>query len=128
MTDFLQHYKTQKQLSTDSQIILMDRKGQLKASCNALFSTEGLLNASILQWSPFLESIFANLLQIDKPFEFNCVESNIEYLTGFFDYHFQPIEIEGKPYILWVITDKTSIYSRQQEQQQRHHNRILREE
>lgn len=130
MTDFLQHYKIQKKLSTDSQILLMDHKGQFKASCNALFPTDHLKNTSLLDWSPFLESIFSNIQQIkaNKPFEIKCIQSNIRGLSGFYDYHFQMIKVNGNNLILWQITDKTSFYKALQKKQQIENDRHLKNE
>ena len=108
-----------------SQMILLDRKGEIVESCDTLLDTTQLSTRSAVELSPLVESIFDYLLDLtsDEPeVAFSKVESPLEQLNGFYDFTFTSISLNGDKYILWQIYDHTSLYTELQRNQQRMHD------
>ncbi|MGB0861472.1 MAG: hypothetical protein ACPG19_14085 [Saprospiraceae bacterium] len=108
-----------------SQMILLNRKGEIVESCNTLLDTTQLPTSSVVELSPLVESIFDYLLDLtsDEPeVAFSKVESPLPQLDGFYDFTFTSISLNGYKYILWQIYDHTSLYTELQKNQQRMHD------
>jgi hypothetical protein len=108
-----------------SQMILLDKKGNIVESCDTLFNTSELPSRSAIELSPLVESIFDYLLELtsDEPeVSFSKVQSPLAQLSGFYDFTFAPVSLNGIKYILWRIYDHTSLYTELQRNQQRMHD------
>ena len=114
----------QKYLNKLVQYSLLDEKGYVVESCDALFSTTKLQKKSVTDWLPFLESIFPlliNLKELDAEIYFSRVESpHPKLLKGYYDFSFKKINVEDKMRIQWVIFDHTCLYSDFKKMQQQH--------
>jgi len=91
---------------------------------DSLFTTVNLKNKSVLEWSPFVESIFGYLISLKAgtpEILFSRVEQPNEHLRGFYDFTFAPLNIKNKKYILWTIYDYTGLYRELQINQQKRH-------
>ena len=107
-----------------NQMLLLDENAYIVESCDSLFSTTNLRNRSVLEWSPFVESIFGYLISLKAgtpEILFSRVEQPNENLRGFYDFTFASLDIENKKYILWTIYDYTSLYRELQINQQKRH-------
>ena len=107
-----------------NQMLLLDEGACIVESCDSLFSTSQLKKEPVLNWSPFVESIFSYLISLKAgtpEILFSRVEHPNENLKGFYDFTFAPLKIKGKKYILWTIYDYTSLYTELQINQQRRH-------
>jgi len=97
------------------QLILLDKKGLVLHSCDALFPASEYHDSSILSSFPMIESIFSNLITAEvgaPPVLFSKVETFNEQLPGIYDYRFSTLLLEGQTYILWVIYDYTEVYEK----------------
>ncbi len=117
----LQQFKTQ-HLSKFSQLILLNNRGHVVASCDSIFSTVALRDKPASDWFPFIESIFDSLLsiEVDHPeVRFSKVETHLDILPGSYDYTFTSVHLDGENYILWSIYDYTDLYDDFKKFQQR---------
>ncbi|MFK7809577.1 MAG: hypothetical protein AB8F74_17365 [Saprospiraceae bacterium] len=108
--------------SGTTQIIYLNRKGEIIYSTNNLFSTILLQKEPVFNWSPFMESIFPCLFEdsADEAVQFFRVTTIQTFLPGIYDYTFVrlPKELAKKDTLAWIINDRTKCYERMTELQQ----------
>jgi len=113
------------------QIILLNRTGRVRYSCETLVELRAFKEQSVLEKSPFLESVFPQLLirrSHEKALRYGRLESPFPGLKGTYDFSFQWVEIHDGNYILWNIYDLSDLYSTiKQAQQQRNEQAISAE-
>lgn len=100
-------------LSKFSQLILLDEKSYILESCDSIFDTEKLRKTPGIDWFPFLESIYDQLLKLEPgspEIKFAKVEKPLDDLQGYYDFTFAKRLIDGKERILWSIYDYTDLY------------------
>lgn len=119
----IKEYKTNEE-SDFSQMLLLDEAALIIESCDSLFDTTNLRLTTVLEWSPFMESMFSYFISL-KPGTpevlFSKVETLVPELQGVYDFTFACINIHGKKYLLWTIYDYTTLYKELQRNQQRMH-------
>ena len=110
-----------------TQILVLNQSGQILHSNDTLFSTATLRNQSVLDWSPFLESIFPFLLKsTQKTYEFVKVKTIHNFLSGSYDYLFIKSEKSNlEKYIVWIISDCSSCYEEMKKRQQLYQQFII---
>ncbi len=126
----LEEYKINR-IKQSSQFVLLNESGKFVASCDSLFPATKQINVEVKYWSPFIESVFDSLLELqigDAELYFSKVQSPKEDLLGFYDFSFSKIELEGKKYILWIIYDYTHVYKEFFAYQQNRNELILKNE
>ena len=104
------------------QLILLDEKGLVLHSCDALFLASEYQETSILNQFPIIESIFPSLIAAETgspPVVFPKVETFNKDLPGVYDYRFSKLLLKGQVYILWVIYDYTEVYEKFRSYQQK---------
>jgi len=110
--------------------IILNTEGEIIFSDNTLFSEEDIPSNYIFDWSPFVESIFPQLLKFDKRvYTFEKVKTIHSFLTGIYDYSFY--KNDGKnaeDQIIWVITDCSTFYEKMTRRQQIDHQKVIDEE
>ena len=107
-----------------NQMLLLDKGAYIVESCDSLFSTTDLKDKPVLEWSPFVESMFSYLISLKAGTPevlFSRVEQPNKNLKGFYDFTFAPVSIKGNKYILWTIYDYTTLYTELQVNQQKRH-------
>ena len=107
-----------------NQMLLLDKNAYIVESCDSLFSTVDLKDKSVLEWSPFVESIFSYLIDLEAGTPevlFLRVEKPNQHLQGFYDFTFAPLSINNEKYLLWTIYDYTTLYRELQINQQKRH-------
>lgn len=108
--------------SSNTQIIYLNRAGEIIHSTNNLFSTILLENKSVFTWSPFIESIFPSLFEdsADEAIQFFRVTTVQSFLPGIYDYTFVrlPQPFVKEDIMAWIINDRTNCYERMTELQQ----------
>lgn len=95
------------------QIILLDREGLVHYSCDSLFEASKYKKESLLEMSPFLESIMPNLRNLNPKsaaVRFSKLENPCEELPGAYDFSFQWVNIHEGNFILWCIYDYSQLY------------------
>lgn len=111
------------------QSMTLDEKGLLLTSCDSLFSTEDFVGKNMIDYFPFLESVFLELLaelEVGRIMHFPKVETKHAFLTGFYDYIFRIIRIQDDRWgIQWDIVDATEQYRVLKKQQQSDHEKNL---
>ena len=114
------------------QISYLNKKGQLIASSNGIFSTDCLQNESVLICFPFLESIFNNLIAgaPGKSYVFEGVQTCIPCLPGIYDFTFTrlPAGTKNGAVLVWSIVDNTRYYNQKISQQQLRQEFLMLEE
>jgi signal transduction histidine kinase len=104
----------QRELNKFNQIVLLDENGHVVESCDSIFSISALpLGQSVLEWSPFMESIFPALMDLspeNPEMRFTKLEKPFPFLAGYYDFTFSRVVFDGTTYILWSIYDYTPIY------------------
>ena len=104
------------------QQILIDANGFILDSTDTIFSTFPQRHRPVTEWSPFIESIFPVLLELDldTPEIFiPRVEFESKGVTSFYDCSFLSIEWNGlKPTIVWNIFENIEDMGKIQEEQQ----------
>lgn len=107
-----------------NQMLLLDKNAYIVESCDSLFSTKNLKDQSVLEWSPFVESMFSYLINVKEgtpEILFSRVEQPNKNLSGFYDFTFATVKIKEEKYILWTIYDHTTLYTELQINQQKRH-------
>lgn len=103
----------------------LDEKGLLLSSCDTLFSTKDFVGKNLIEYFPFLESVFSELsevLELGRTIHFPKVETKHLFLAGFYDYSFKIIRVQDdKRGIQWEIIDATAAYEALKKQQQSDH-------
>ena len=111
------------------QSMTLDEHGLLLTSCDSLFSTEDLVGKKLIEYFPFLESVFSDLLEeleLGRTIHFPKVETKHLFLTGFYDYTFKIIRIQNDKWgIQWDIVDATEEYQALKNQQQSDHEKEI---
>ncbi|NNE29192.1 MAG: hypothetical protein HKN16_06125 [Saprospiraceae bacterium] len=113
------------------QIILLDRKGRVRYSCETLINLHGFKENSVVSAFPILESIFPHILTMgtkEKPLRYNRLEYPVPGLSGSYDFTFQWAEIHDGDYILWNIYDRSELYKNLKKAQQRRNEQAIIEE
>ena len=114
------------------QQILIDANGFILESTDTLFSTFPQRHRPVTEWSPFIESIFPVLLELDldTPEIFiPRVEFESKGVTSFYDCSFLCIEWNGmQPTIVWNIFENVEDMGKLQEEQQSKNDSRLRDE
>ncbi len=107
------------------QFLILDKEGNIIFSDNEIFDVEKLPNHCVLEWSPFLESIYPALLQKDdqQMVTFRKVKTIHDFLNGSYDYAFYLTEKQDQ--IIWVISDCSKYYSKLTMKQQNHHQKEI---
>lgn len=103
------------------QRIILTTDAFIEKSCDTLFSTQKFLNKSAMFWSPFLESIFHEILEnqpVYKSSIFRGVTTSHHFLTGVYDFCFTKIKRGNEICIEWLIYDFTEFYQIQINYQQ----------
>lgn len=121
-SDFsIDQYQSDKS-SRFSQLLLLDQSGMLRDSNHAIFDAHALLNQNLIEWLPFLESIFPVIsdMKVGSPeLHFTKIETRQSELPGIYDFTFRKIDLEEEVYILWSIYDYTDLYQHLIQFQQR---------
>lgn len=109
----------------NTQSLTLDLKGNIISSDNVLFLTNSLPSQCVLDWSPFLESIFPVMLEKinHKKITFEKVKTIHSFLKGSYDYSFY--QLEKKDQVIWVISDCSTYYSNFRRRQQFHHECVI---
>jgi len=121
-------FKLKKQIQ---QLLLLDKEGVLKASCDSIFASKGYLNNSVLPYFPLVESVFPMIqkLQVNDPeVEFGAVETAFAKLPGIYDFSFIKMRASQSDMILWIIKDHTKEYKEKTFQQQLQNEMIIAKE
>ncbi|MFK8005276.1 MAG: hypothetical protein AB8H03_02855 [Saprospiraceae bacterium] len=108
----------------NTQSIILDFKGNIISSDDILFAANSLPSQCVLDWSPFLESIFPALLKKinQKKIIFEKIKTIHSFLKGSYDYSFYQIE---KNQVIWVISDCSTYYLDLCKRQQFHHDCVI---
>ena len=114
------------------QQILMDSHGFILESTDTIFSTLPQRHRSVTEWSPFIESIFPVLinLDLDTPEIFiPRVEFKSNGVSSYYDCSFLCIEWNGvQPTIVWNIFENTEDIEKIQQEQQEINDARLQDE
>ncbi len=114
------------------QQILMDAHGFILESTDTIFSTFPQRHRPVMEWSPFIESIFPVLinLDLDTPEIFiPRVEFKSNGVISYYDCSFLCIEWNGiQPTIVWNIFENTEDIEKIQQEQQSINDNRLRDE
>ena len=117
-------------MAQTKQTITLDKEGFLLTSCDTLFSSENFVGQNMMEYFPFLESVFAVLLEnleIGRMISFPRIETKHEFLSGYYDYTFNVIRIRNAGLgIQWEIIDATKKYSILKAHQQLSHDNDIR--
>ncbi|MFK7771339.1 MAG: hypothetical protein AB8F94_04335 [Saprospiraceae bacterium] len=109
----------------NTQSIVLDLKGNIISSDDVLFNTNSLPSQCVLDWSPFVESIFPTLLKKlnQQKITFEKIKTIHSFLKGSYDFCFY--QSERKDQITWVISDCSKFYADLCERQQFHHDCVI---
>jgi len=105
-----------------SQLILLNKQATIVSSCDSIFNTTSLKDKPVIDWFPFLESIFTNIWEMtsnESNISFNKMETPIPQLPGTYDFSFSKTIIDKKELLLWCIYDYTDLYEDFKQFQQR---------
>lgn len=108
----IQQYKL-KEISKFNQLVLLNDKGYIVESCDSIFDASSKKEISVLEWFPFLESIFPILLDLkkgDPDLKYTKMTRPLLELPGYYDFSFSKVAFEKEDFILWSIYDYTSLY------------------
>jgi len=103
------------------QIILLKNDGKVRYSCETLISLRDYNSDSLLSTSPFLESIYPQLMLRDtahKALRYGRMEGPFPGLEGTYDFSFKWVEIHDGKFILWNIYDLSDLYKEIRQAQQ----------
>ncbi len=93
------------------QVILLDEQGRVCESCDTIFDTKKLISDSICSQICFLESEFEVILNSSaRKITFEKMQTECNFLPGYYDFTFCKQEINKKPYVIWEIYDHTKVY------------------
>lgn len=108
----------------NAQSIILDLKGNIISSDDVLFSVNSLPSQCVLDWSPFLESIFPAILEKIKQekITFEKIKTIHSFLKGSYDYSFYQTE---KNQVNWIISDCSTYYLDLLNRQQFHHECVI---
>ena len=113
------------------QQILIDRHGFIVESTDTIFSTFPQRHRPVTEWSPFIESIFPVLveLDLDTPEIFiPRVEFTSKGVTSFYDCSFLSIEWNGEQsVIVWNIFENIEDIEQIQQQQQSVNDALMKD-
>jgi len=113
------------------QELLLSTDGQIIESDDQLFEINGITDLSTLDCFPLVESMFPTFLDMnenDIPLLLPGVSSNCHLLSGFFDFTFSKITLNGQTLILWIIEDQTEKYTQMKDQMQVHNDEVIQAE
>lgn len=105
-----------------SQLILLNKQAVIVSSCDSIFDTIPLKDKPVIDWFPFLESIFTNIWETasnQSNISFNKMETPIPQLPGTYDFSFSKIIIDKEELLLWCVYDYTDLYEDFKQFQQR---------
>lgn len=107
----------------NTQSISLDLRGNIISSDSTLFDPKKLSSNCVLDWSPFVESIFPSLLKAKEAetFLFEKIKTIHHFLDGYYDYTFSK---KGDK-VVWTIFDYTTYYLDQIKNQQFHHECVI---
>lgn len=108
-------------INLKKQRILLTTEAFIEKSCDTLFSTQKFENKSVTFWSPFLESIFYEILATQplyKSLIFRGVSTCHNFLTGIYDFSITKIKRGNEICVEWLIYDFTEFYQTQINYQQ----------
>jgi hypothetical protein len=112
------------------QQILIDAHGFILESTDTIFSTFPQRHRPVMEWSPFLESIFPTLLTLNlhsPEIYFPRIQSITDKVFGLYDCSFMCVEWGGnQSVIVWNIIDNTADMIQIQKAQQRFNEICLR--
>lgn len=110
------------------QQILLDQNANIIESDDTLFPTRALYQRSIRTVSPFLKSIWNDVLQLKLGYEeihFPCVETDFVAQKQWFIYSFSKIILNNEIAILWTIVDYSNMYHSDIQSQQSKYDQYL---
>ena len=109
------------------QFMILSESGEIIFCDNALFSIDDLPSTSVFEWSPFVESIFPNLLKEDrKIYTFEKVRTIHDFLNGTYDYSFYKNDGKNNSnQIIWIISDCSKYYDELTREQQLRNQKII---
>ncbi|MEY4936243.1 MAG: hypothetical protein RIS64_2602 [Bacteroidota bacterium] len=115
---------------TDTQRIVLDFQGFILESDDGIFDTGSYRNHPFLIYSPFLESVFISVLDLQfrsGALHFPRVETILDNVTGVYDCHFRclvynPNQLEFE----WVINDLTQSFEQIRDIQQENNEESIR--
>ena len=110
------------------QFIILNEKGNIIFSDDTLFSVQDLPSTSVFDWSPFVESIFPDLIKKsnqNKIFTFEKVKTIHHFLNGTYDYSFYK---NNQSQIVWVISDCSFFYDQMTKEQQIRNQKTIEKE
>ena len=113
-----------------NQRIVLDFQGFILESDDGIFDTTSYRNHPFLIYSPFLESVFSSVLDLQfrsGALHFPRVETILDHVVGVYDCHFRcivynPHQLEFE----WVINDITQSFDHIREIQQENNEESIR--
>lgn len=118
-TATLSHSESNK---TALQQILIDTRGFILESTDTIFSTFPQRHRPVMEWSPFIESIFPTLLSLNlcsPEIFFPRIQSITNKLMGLYDCSFMCVEwCDNQAIIVWNILDNSADMQKIQQAQQ----------
>jgi hypothetical protein len=114
---------------TANQRIVLDFQGYILESDDGIFDTSSYRDHTFLLYSPFLESVFSAVLQLQFGSDvlfYPRVETLLDGVTGVYDCHFRRISCDrNQPEFEWLIDDLTHSFEPiRQAQQERNEDCI----
>ncbi len=110
------------------QQILLDQNAHIIESDDTLFSTRSLHDNSLKATSPFIKSIWEDVLRLRLDYEeihFPCVESDFMAQKQWYIYTFSKIILNNEIAILWSIVDYSNMYHSDIQSQQHAYDNFL---
>ena len=111
-----------------NQQILFSKSGEILDSDDTIFPITLLREEPVQDFFPFIESIYDTLLMLTPegpPLHFECIATGHAFLPGFYDFNFSKKQVDQRPAILWVLTDRTRHYQSKRERQQEEVDKLL---
>ncbi|MEL6676802.1 MAG: hypothetical protein AAFR61_31625 [Bacteroidota bacterium] len=116
--------------SSLAQIILIDREGTLLGSCHSVADLRKIEGLSAYAHFPLLigmQQAFEELKTPSEKAQLPMVEFSLGERKGFFDFEFS-IHPENPDQIIWLIKDRTDVYTLLQQIQQERNLLLIEKE
>lgn len=114
----------------NTQICIINDKGNIIKSCNSIFNFDKFKTKQIFDSSPFLESLKDVLFKLKPKEELNFTRLDISFdeKRRFLDFSFAVLHENNQHLVLWFISDKTNHYSYLLEVIQQRNEKIIAQE
>jgi hypothetical protein len=125
---YKRHHKEIK--ATANQRIVLDFQGSILESDDGIFDTSSYRNHPFLLYSPFLESIFHSVLDLQQEsgvLYFPRVETLLDDVVGVYDCHFRCMTCNSyQTKFEWLINDFTQAFEQIRDIQQENNEESIR--